>query len=100
MENLRSKKMYMAHYKLNLQHNQVRITWCGYSFGFVTSLFPVTAKINVHIPETRSTPFCNRTLHFGGLTTKNLQKNNINGWVGRERDGRNEKPGMRKEYQN
>lgn len=27
-------------------------------------------------PETRSTPFCNHSLHFGGLTTKNLQKNN------------------------
>lgn len=34
------------------------------------------------LPETRSTPFCNHTLHFGGLTMKNTQKNKKNrkGW--------------------
>lgn len=34
------------------------------------------------LPETRSTPFCNHTLHFGGLTMKNTQKNKNNrrGW--------------------
>lgn len=34
------------------------------------------------LPETRSTPFCNHTLHFGGLRMKNTQKNKKNrkGW--------------------
>ena len=31
-----------------------------------------------YVPETRSTPFCNHTLHFGGLTMKNTQKNKNN----------------------
>ena len=35
--------------------------------------------------ERRSTAFCNLTFHFGSSTTKNLQKNNINGWGGEGR---------------
>ena len=43
------------------------------------------------LPETRSTPFCNHTLHFGGLTTRNLQKNKNNGgWRGKRCCGRND----------
>lgn len=34
------------------------------------------------LPETRSTPFCNHTLHFGGLTMKNTKRIRIIGGDG------------------
>lgn len=34
------------------------------------------------LPETRSTPFCNHTLHFGGLTMKNTKRIRIIGGGG------------------
>lgn len=54
------------------------------SLGIVLRCTPTSSSAR-RSTETRSTPFCNRTLHFGGLTTKSLQKNNINGWGGEGR---------------
>lgn len=49
------------------------------------------------LPETRSTPFCNHTLHFGGLTMKNTKRIRIigedgeNGTVQAERETERER---------
>lgn len=63
--------------------------WLRASHGGV---HPPTHEPKDLLPETRSTPFCNHTLHFGGLTMKNTKRIRIiggdgeNGTVHRERE--------------